>query len=195
MKIVRALSLPLIAILLVISLAQPTQANLIGYKFFLEDTNGDAVFTGELFIDETLSDPETFYAFGDISGASMPGSLSFIIDGILFDLFDANSLASLGILTDSTGAVTTFYANSLAEEEEIGFASFQGKDSGFGHFTENNLAWVFTVTFDDPASMTEYSGPTHAFTRIPEPSSSLLFGIGLLGLVRLWRRRIHANAG
>jgi len=157
---------------------KPATATLIGYNFDLLDEGGSSAYTGELFIDSTLGDPNTFYSFDDI-GDTNGGSLSITVEGLSFDLSDALDPDVDGVFTNAGGMVQTFHSIQFLEV-------FFFSDIGATLFIDNANGFWFVA---DSGNVEEFDGPAHSFTKIPEPSSMLLFGAGLIGLVGIGRRR------
>ena len=92
MKTRRVFARLAVSFLFIFGFVQAAQASLIGYNFFLEDSNGDPVHTGMLFLDEDLlSGINTFISFDQIANAAMPGSLMITMFGATFELSDAQS--------------------------------------------------------------------------------------------------------
>jgi len=129
--------------------------------------------SGNLLVSTTVSaassDVDNFQ-WADVSYSLTPGTYTI---GATFD----NTLATVNFPFDATGITTLPGYSWVTDEENYGPGLIDPTDStGGGHFGNNGILWAdFSV--DSPAAT-------------PEPSSLLLLGTGLLGVLAAFHRKI-----
>ncbi len=110
----------------------------------------------------------------DGTGGTSFNSLSAAIDQVFY--------VGDGLTGDATGTTQTFYVPTGATELYLGLADACGYNGGPGCLGDN--AGSFTVNYDEAGSGVPVNPPP-----VPEPSSVVLFGTGLLGVAGTIRRR------
>lgn len=143
----------------VASLAQTAQAGLKGYNFFLQ-ADGITLYTGELYIDDSLNTPGQFLSFQTIIDTG--GSLSITIEDSTFTIEDAFDKVSGGILNGEDGQPSTFH--DFCCTTPLGIVSFMGLSSALVIVEENGL-WEYHLV--NIGAVRE--GNSHSFAPIPGP--------------------------
>lgn len=159
MKFIKLAGLFFTSFLFIASLAHTAQAELKGYNFFLQ-ADGITLYTGELFIDESLNTPGQFYSFQNIIDTG--GSLSITVEDTTFTIEDADDKVSEGILNGPDGQPATFHVFCCS----TGFSSvpFIGLSTALIIVTDNGR-WEYQLV--NIGAVRE--GDSHSFAPIPGP--------------------------
>ena len=172
-----------------------TDAWTINFGFIVSDTfttsgatvNGLA-FGAWLFPGDVLQSAEVSITDAEFGGNTFfDGVVNFTQSGCVGNQYGFNVCTETGSFTDTNLAAGTYWLNLQNASVNTGDPIYWDENSGPSQASENSVGTIpseaFTLT--GGTSTTTTTGGT-----VPEPSSIMLFGSGILGLAGVLRRKL-----
>ncbi|MGA7462863.1 MAG: PEP-CTERM sorting domain-containing protein [Candidatus Korobacteraceae bacterium] len=178
-----------------------TVAWTINFGFIVSDTfnvtNNNTTVTGGsfgmwLFSGDTLSSAEVSITSGENSGTSyFDQTLNFTQGACTVNQYGYNVCQENTTFNGPTLNAGSYWLNLQNTSIPNGDPAYWDENSGPSKASENSVGSIPSEAFTVLGSSTTTSSTTSSTTTsVPEPSSIMLFGSGILGLASLLRRRL-----
>ncbi|MGA8877239.1 MAG: PEP-CTERM sorting domain-containing protein [Candidatus Korobacteraceae bacterium] len=178
-----------------------TDAWTINFGFIVSDTfnvtNNNTTITGGsfgmwLFSGDTLSSAEVSITSGENSGTSyFDQTLNFTQGACTVNQYGYNVCQENTTFNGPTLNAGSYWLNLQNTSIPNGDPAYWDENSGPSKASENSVGSIPSEAFTVLGSSTTTSSTTSSTTTsVPEPSSIMLFGSGILGLASLVRRKL-----
>ncbi|MGB9255166.1 MAG: PEP-CTERM sorting domain-containing protein [Candidatus Korobacteraceae bacterium] len=178
-----------------------TDAWTINFGFIVSDTfnvtNNNTTVTGGsfgmwLFSGDTLSSAEVSITSGENSGTSyFDQTLNFTQGACTVNQYGYNVCQENTTFNGPTLNAGSYWLNLQNTSIPNGDPAYWDENSGPSKASENSVGSIPSEAFTVLGSSTTTSSTTSSTTTsVPEPSSIMLFGSGILGLASLVRRKL-----
>jgi len=176
-----------------------TDAWTINFGFVVSDSfsisGGGATVNGLafgawLFPGDVLQSAEVSITDSEFGGTTFfDGVVNFTQQGCVGNQYGFNVCTETGSFTDTNLAAGSYWLNLQNAQVNTGDPIYWDENSGPSQASENSVGTIpseaFTLTGGTGTSTTTTTGGT-----VPEPSSIMLFGSGILGLAGVLRRKL-----
>jgi hypothetical protein len=172
-----------------------TDAWTINFGFVVSDTftvgGGGATVNGLafgawLFPGDVLQSAEVSITDSEFGGTTFfDGVVNFTQSGCVGNQYGFNVCTETGSFTDTNLAAGTYWLNLQNASVNTGDPIYWDENSGPSQASENSVGTIPSEAFTLTGGTTTTSSGT-----VPEPSSIMLFGSGILGLAGVLRRKL-----
>ena len=172
----------------------------LDFGFIVSDTfnvarNGTTItgfdFGAHLFPGDTLTSAELSITSGENGGTSFfDQTVNFTASGCMISDFGFNVCTESSSFAGPTLNAGTFWVNLQNASVPDGDPVYWDENSGPSSASENTIGSIPSESFTVLGTSGTTTTTTSTTTSVPEPSSILLFGSGVLGLAGIIRRRL-----
>jgi hypothetical protein len=172
----------------------------IDFGFIVSDTfnvasNGTTItgfdFGAHLFPGDTLTSAELSITSGENGGTSyFDQTVSFTASGCMTNGFGFNVCTESSSFSGPTLNAGIFWVNLQNASIPDGDPVYWDENSGPSSASENTIGSIPSEAFTVLGTSSTTTSTTSTTTSVPEPSSILLLGSGVLGLAGMVRRRL-----
>lgn len=172
----------------------------VNFGFIVSDTfnvvnNGTTVtgfdFGVHLFPGDTLTSAELSITSGENGGTTyFDQTVNFVQSNCMVNGFGFNVCTESSTFSGPTLNAGTFWVNLQNASEPSGDPAYWDENSGPSMASENTIGSIPSEAFTILGTSSSATSTTSTTTSVPEPSSILLLGSGILGLAGLLRRKL-----